>query len=192
MGKKYIIFDFDGTLCNTNDIIVESWQATFERFLGRSLPRREIEATFGEVLANTIEEKIPGAVVQDVVDYYREYQNANQEGKVHIFEGVRELTYCVSPSSAFVLCRASAEKSISIALSPYTGSAGAASDAVAASEAVAAFEAVAASEAVAAFAGDAVRPESVPENTVSGWPKRLYTTSRRSAVRRPKVSTAAL
>ena len=91
MGKKYIIFDFDGTLCNTNDIIVESWQATFERFLGRSLPRREIEATFGEVLANTIEEKIPGAVVQDVVDYYREYQNANQEGKVHIFEGGREL-----------------------------------------------------------------------------------------------------
>lgn len=89
--KKYFIFDFDGTLCNTNDIIVESWQATFERFLGRRLPAREVEATFGEVLYHTIEEKIPDAETDAVVDYYRAYQYANQEGKVHVFEGVKEL-----------------------------------------------------------------------------------------------------
>ena len=61
--KKYIIFDFDGTLANTNDIIVASWQATFEHFLGHSMPVREIEATFGEILVNTIGRLIPDAPV---------------------------------------------------------------------------------------------------------------------------------
>ena len=58
--KKYIIFDFDGTLANTNDVIVASWQATLEHYLGHSLPVREIEATFGETLMHTIAEKLPG------------------------------------------------------------------------------------------------------------------------------------
>ncbi|MBQ6389295.1 MAG: HAD family hydrolase [Mogibacterium sp.] len=91
MSKKYIIFDFDGTLCNTNDIIVESWQAAFEHYLGHRVPRREIEATFGEILVHTIGQKIPDAPVQEVVDYYRAYQDANQQGQVHVFDGIREL-----------------------------------------------------------------------------------------------------
>ena len=91
MGKKYFIFDFDGTLCNTNDIIVESWQAALERFLGHTLPQREIEATFGEVLVHTIGKLIPDAPVGDVVDYYRAYQNEHQQGKVYVFDGVREV-----------------------------------------------------------------------------------------------------
>ena len=65
MGKKYFIFDFDGTLCNTNDIIVESWQAALERFLGHTLPQRDIEATFGEILVHTIGRLIPDAPVQE-------------------------------------------------------------------------------------------------------------------------------
>ena len=59
--KKYIIWDFDGTIANTNDVILASWQATYEHYLGHRLPVREIEATFGETLRHTIGEKIPGA-----------------------------------------------------------------------------------------------------------------------------------
>ena len=91
MKKKYIIFDFDGTLCNTNNIIIDSWQAVFEHYLGRRLPQREIEATFGEVLAHTISEKLPDAPLQAVVDYYRAFQNEHQEGKVYVFDGIRKL-----------------------------------------------------------------------------------------------------
>lgn len=91
MRKKYIIFDFDGTLCNTNDIIVESWQAAFRHYLGHTLPRREIEATFGEILVHTIGRLIPDAEAQEVVDYYRAYQDANQKGKVHMFDGITDL-----------------------------------------------------------------------------------------------------
>ena len=92
MNKKYIIFDFDGTLANTNNIIIASWKATFEKYLGYSLPVREIEATFGEVLVNTIGRLIPDAPANEVVDYYRAYQDSHQkEGTVYVFDGVREL-----------------------------------------------------------------------------------------------------
>ena len=92
MKKRYIIFDFDGTLANTNDIIVASWQATFENYLGQSMPVREIEATFGEILVNTIGRLLPEAPVNEVVDYYRAYQDSHQQDyEVYVFEGVREL-----------------------------------------------------------------------------------------------------
>ena len=92
MRKKYIIFDFDGTLANTNDIITASWQATLERYLGHRLTVREIEATFGEVLADSIGKLIPGAPVDEVVAFYRAYQDSHQQDyAVYVFAGVREL-----------------------------------------------------------------------------------------------------
>lgn len=92
MGKKYIIFDFDGTIANTNDIIVASWQATFMHFLGHSMPVKDIEATFGETLVNTIGRLIPDAPVEEVVSYYRTYQDTHKnENTVYIFPGIKEL-----------------------------------------------------------------------------------------------------
>lgn len=91
MDKKYIIFDFDGTLANTNDIIIASWKATFERYLGYSPAVREIEATFGEILVNTIGRLMPDAPVNEVVDFYRAYQDSHQQDyEVYVFEGVKE------------------------------------------------------------------------------------------------------
>ena len=90
--KKYIIFDFDGTIANTNDVIIASWQATFEHYLGHSMPVRTIEATFGETLYDTIDRLLPGTPVDEVVDYYRTFQDTHQEDyPVYVFEGVREL-----------------------------------------------------------------------------------------------------
>ena len=94
--KKYIIWDFDGTIANTNDIILESWKATYKRFLGYELPDKVIEATFGETLKHTIEEKIPNADYEEVRDFYRDYQNANCRGKVYVFPGVREVLEILS------------------------------------------------------------------------------------------------
>lgn len=89
--KKYIIFDFDGTLLNTNDIIVASWEATFENYLGYIPDRREIEATFGETLKSTIRRYFPNEKYEDVRDYYRAYQDANCDGMVYVYDGIREL-----------------------------------------------------------------------------------------------------
>jgi pyrophosphatase PpaX len=91
MDKKYIIFDFDGALANTNNIIIASWQATLENYLGYALPVREIEATFGEILVNTIGRLIPDAPANEVVDYYRAYQDSHQaDFPVYVFDGIKE------------------------------------------------------------------------------------------------------
>ncbi|MBQ3291678.1 MAG: HAD family hydrolase [Mogibacterium sp.] len=89
--KKYVIFDFDGTLINTNDVIVGSWQATYDHYLGRRVSRKEIELSFGETLVDTIRKMIPGADVDEVVDYYRTWQKNHQKEMVTIYEGIREL-----------------------------------------------------------------------------------------------------
>ena len=90
--KKYIIWDFDGTLANTNEIIIASWQASLTHFLGHELPVREIEATFGETLMDTIPKFIPGVEVSEVIDYYRDFQDSHHDVyNVRLFDGVREL-----------------------------------------------------------------------------------------------------
>lgn len=90
--KKYIIWDFDGTIANTNNIIIESWQATFRKYLGHELPVRDIEATFGETLKDTIPKLIPGADIDEVINFYRNFQDSHHGIiDVYVFDGVREL-----------------------------------------------------------------------------------------------------
>ena len=90
--KKYIIWDFDGTLANTNEIIIASWQATLMHYLGHELPARDIEATFGETLVYTIPNFLPGIDVDEVIDFYREFQDSHHEVyNVRLFDGIREL-----------------------------------------------------------------------------------------------------
>ena len=54
--KKYIVFDFDGTLLDTDQLIVDSWQAVFKRFRGKEADENLILSTFGETVANTTKE----------------------------------------------------------------------------------------------------------------------------------------
>ena len=79
MKKRFIIWDFDGTMANTNEIIIASWQASFRHFLGHELPVRDIEATFGETLKDTIPKLIPEAELTEVVDFYRDFQDSHHD-----------------------------------------------------------------------------------------------------------------
>lgn len=89
--KKYIIFDFDGTIANTNDVIIESWQAAFIKFIGHELPVREVEMTFGETIEYTIKRLLPDVEWTEVRDFFRSYQKNDCQAKVTEFEGVREM-----------------------------------------------------------------------------------------------------
>ena len=91
MKKKYIIFDFDGTLVNTNDVIIESWQATYEKYLGHRVPVSDIISSFGEILMTTIKRTMPGVDVQEAVAYYRQFQADHCDELVHVYEGIPEL-----------------------------------------------------------------------------------------------------
>lgn len=91
MKKKFIVFDFDGTLVNTNEVIIESWQAAARKYLGHELKRREIEATFGETLPHTVSYLMPDEDVMEVCDFHKAYQEAHLEGLVSVFDGIPEL-----------------------------------------------------------------------------------------------------
>ena len=86
-----ILFDFDGTLVNTNDVIIASWQHTYRHFLGREESLEKITACFGEPLLITMEREFPGVPPEESAAIYREYQKQNADELVKVFAGVPEL-----------------------------------------------------------------------------------------------------
>ena len=89
--KKYLVFDFDGTVINTNDVIIASWQATWEKFLGYRESAEIIKSTFGETLKFTAEQRFPAIPTEDVINYYRDYQLAHCDELVYIFDGMEDI-----------------------------------------------------------------------------------------------------
>lgn len=89
--KKYILFDFDGTLVNTNDVIVASWQHTYKHYLGHEVPVDRITACFGEPLLLTMAREFPEVDPADAADVYRTFQVENADRLVTIFPGIKEL-----------------------------------------------------------------------------------------------------
>lgn len=89
--KKYVIFDFDGTIINTNDVIIASWEATFEHFLGNKESVPVIVSTFGETLEYTISQRFPEHDLSTVLKYYKDFQSEHCAEMVVLFDGIVEL-----------------------------------------------------------------------------------------------------
>lgn len=88
-----ILFDFDGTLMDTNDIILESWQYTFERLRGCRTDEKTLLATFGEPLKMTMYNFFGGSEedVERNVEIYRSYQRDHFLNLICLFPGVYEM-----------------------------------------------------------------------------------------------------
>ena len=89
--KKYIVFDFDGTLLDTDQLIVDSWQAVFKRFRGKEADENLILSTFGETVANTTKELFADEDADEVLAVYRGYQAEHSKGAYKLYPGVEEL-----------------------------------------------------------------------------------------------------
>lgn len=86
-----VLFDFDGTLVNTNDVIIASWQYTYRHYLGKEESLERITSCFGEPLLITMEREFPGVDPEEAADVYREYQKLKADELVKVFEGIPEL-----------------------------------------------------------------------------------------------------
>lgn len=86
---KAILFDLDGTLINTNELIIQSYNYAFNKLFNRELPREEIIKTFGEPLRDTMASYYKDKADM-MVSAFREYNEANHDSSVAIFEGVKE------------------------------------------------------------------------------------------------------
>lgn len=88
---RAVLFDLDGTLIDTNELIVQSFQHVAQRYLGRTLdPEREIHPTFGEPLRQTLA-RWDVADVEEVVAAYRAFNLEHHDALVRAFPGAAEV-----------------------------------------------------------------------------------------------------
>ena len=88
---KAVLFDFDGTLMNTNEIILGSWHYTYDA-VGVPAPEdSKIAMTFGEPLFETMKKEFPDRDPQEMVDTYRNFQKNIFKDRVSMFPGTAKL-----------------------------------------------------------------------------------------------------
>ena len=86
-----IFWDFDGTLVNTNDVILEAFKVTFDHYLGETRPEEYITKFFGEPLRSSMEREFPDFDPVEVMEYYRNFQKENAHRLVKEIPGIREI-----------------------------------------------------------------------------------------------------
>lgn len=86
-----VLFDFDGTIMDTNQVVLESWQHTFRTIEGRERPVEEIVKTFGEPLFITMAKLFPHMTVEESVGVYRSYLYEHYDEMIEPFPGMVDL-----------------------------------------------------------------------------------------------------
>ncbi|MEW9124017.1 MAG: pyrophosphatase PpaX [Thermotaleaceae bacterium] len=89
MSLKYILFDLDGTLLDTNELIIQSFKHTYQEHLQKDVPREYILQSFGEPLYTTLEREFEDCA-QEALDTYRSFQMARFETYITMHLGVKE------------------------------------------------------------------------------------------------------
>jgi pyrophosphatase PpaX len=83
-----ILFDLDGTLLDTADLIINSFKHTFRVHEGREASEAEICPYLSMTLANVFKDK--GENAQQFIDTYRDYHFKYYEQTVMLFDGAKE------------------------------------------------------------------------------------------------------
>ena len=86
-----VLFDFDGTVMDTNNVIIGSWQHTFKTVEGKERDEAEIIKTFGEPLIDTMKKFFPDYPTEEAVEIYRSYHRDRFTELIDIFPGIKKL-----------------------------------------------------------------------------------------------------
>ncbi|MDR1495950.1 MAG: HAD-IA family hydrolase [Clostridiales Family XIII bacterium] len=91
-----VVFDFDGTLMDTNEAVMASWQYAARGLLGREFPTDTLTATLGEPILYTVANLFPGHDPDLVVGAYREFHHEHFTEMIRLFPGVQEMLEVLS------------------------------------------------------------------------------------------------
>ena len=104
MGKfKGVLFDFDGTIMDTNEIILGSWRHVYQTLFQRDPDYKEITWTFGEPLFDSMAHMFPDRDPNEMVELYREYQRHIYNKPIHMFPGIKEVFAERSPEKGIIV-----------------------------------------------------------------------------------------
>lgn len=85
---KAVLFDFDGTLINTNDLIFSSYQVAFKSVLNREIGMDEMLKLYGRPLYSSLAEY--GEKRERLYEVYREFNAENHDRLAKPFDGAYE------------------------------------------------------------------------------------------------------
>ena len=86
-----VLYDFDGTIMDTNDVIIGSWQHVYKTLRGEEGDLKYILSTFGEPLEYSMETSFPEVSKEESVKIYRDWQKEHFLDMIHLFPGVEEM-----------------------------------------------------------------------------------------------------
>lgn len=89
--KDTVLFDFDGTVMDTNDVILASWQHTFRTLKNREEDVEKLVKTFGEPLETTIKKFFPNTPPDEAIEIYRAFHREKFSDMIKLFPGIKEL-----------------------------------------------------------------------------------------------------
>lgn len=84
-----VLFDFDGTLLDTNELIIQTFQHVLNNHFPNRFSREDIYPFIGPTLMETFHSIDPDKAVQ-LIQEYREWNIANHDALITEYEGVIE------------------------------------------------------------------------------------------------------
>jgi pyrophosphatase PpaX len=89
-GFDPVVFDLDGTVVDTVELIIESFRYATSTVLGKVLPDEFIIAGVGRPLRTQME-RLSAEHAQDLYDVYREYNHRRHDELIRGYDGIEEV-----------------------------------------------------------------------------------------------------
>lgn len=89
MAWQGVLFDLDGTILDTSDLVIKSFQYTLQPYVGRTVEPEELYPYFGVPLREGLAAFVPEKV-EEMLPIYRRYSAEHFEELVRLCPGVRE------------------------------------------------------------------------------------------------------